>query len=84
MQKFHARQRIRVLSLKNQTKPAEVGTGGMLKPSQLLVCFSPCLNFCHEMSPPSSNTNVLVVETELGLFRRVTLLSLKWPLSWIG
>lgn len=69
---------------KSQTKPAGVGTGGMLKPGQLLVCSSSCLNFCHEIFPPRGYTNVLVVESELGLFRRVTLLPLKWPLSWMG
>ena len=69
---------------KSETKPAGVGTGGMLKPGQLLVCFSSCLHFCREPFPPRGDTNVLVVESELGLFRRATLLPLTWPLSCMG
>jgi hypothetical protein len=54
----------------------------MLKPSQLLGLFIMSL-FQWWNFPTKHHTDALRVETELGLFRRTTLLPLKWPfLGW--
>lgn len=61
-----------------------VGTGERPGPGSFGVCPPRPAHLCGETHPPSSNADILAVETELGLFRRTTLLPLNRPLSGTG
>lgn len=80
--RFHAQGRVRV-SLKRQNKTNRSwNRRAALSQASFLVCSSSCLYFCNENFPPNNDRNILATETELGLFRRMTLVPLKQPLSW--